>query len=256
MTDDASAFAPLESRAAASAGPAGGDRISLRDHVVEVEIGAFGEERGQTQRLRISVVAEVCGTGAGGADDVDSILSYDRITAAVGAAVAAGRVDLLETLAERIAAGVLAEPQAARVHVRVEKLDRGPGDLGVEIVRDGGAAGPRRFRIGTPLAAEEEGAQPPGGAAILCVTPAMRALPAAEGEARRRIALLALDQAAWAAGGRLGLPVVATRTELEHMAGQGRACVWAPARMLLDSGETPETGGDLATWLAAYGSMA
>ena len=45
------------------------------------------------------------------------------------------RLNLLETLAERIADRILIEPQAIRVFVRIEKLDRGPGALGVEIVR-------------------------------------------------------------------------------------------------------------------------
>ena len=35
------------------------DRISLRDHIVEVEIGAFQSERGTTQRICFNVVVEV-----------------------------------------------------------------------------------------------------------------------------------------------------------------------------------------------------
>ena len=34
------------------------DRISLRDHIVEVEIGAFQSERGLTQRICFNVVVE------------------------------------------------------------------------------------------------------------------------------------------------------------------------------------------------------
>ena len=45
------------------------------------------------------------------------------------------RLNLLETLAERVAERILLAPQAQRVFVRIEKLDRGPGNLGVEIVR-------------------------------------------------------------------------------------------------------------------------
>ena len=47
MTSDIRlAFAHPEERAAASAGADPRDRISLRDHIVEVEIGAFQQERG------------------------------------------------------------------------------------------------------------------------------------------------------------------------------------------------------------------
>ena len=60
-------------------------------------------------------------------DDVDQVISYDTITEAIEAALAVERVNLLETLAERIAAGCLADRRAVRVFVRVEKLDRIPG---------------------------------------------------------------------------------------------------------------------------------
>ena len=134
-TDTSLAFAHPEARAKATAGPQPLDRLSLRDHVVLAEIGAFQQERGVRQRLRFNVVVEVREHPAHLADDVDRILSYDRITEAIAASLAADRLDLLETLAERVADRLLDEPQAMRVFVRVEKLDRGPGALGVEIVR-------------------------------------------------------------------------------------------------------------------------
>ena len=111
------------------------DRISLRDHIVEVEIVAFQSERGTTQRICFNVVVEVKPFHQVIDDDVDKILSYDKVTEAISDEVFAERVNLLETLAERIADRVLNEPQAHRVFVRIEKLDRGPGALGVEIVR-------------------------------------------------------------------------------------------------------------------------
>ena len=46
MSEIRQAFAHPEARAAATAEAAPYDRISLRDHVVEVEIGAFQAERG------------------------------------------------------------------------------------------------------------------------------------------------------------------------------------------------------------------
>ncbi len=84
MTSDISlAFAHPEERSIASAGAAPRDRISLRDHVVEVEIGAFQKERGHTQRVMFNVVVEVRPAPAPLDDDVDKILSYDRITEAI-----------------------------------------------------------------------------------------------------------------------------------------------------------------------------
>ncbi|MGB8621236.1 MAG: dihydroneopterin aldolase, partial [Paracoccaceae bacterium] len=145
MTDDIKlAFAHPSDRAEAmqdAADPR--DRISLRDHVVEVEIGAFQAERGATQRVRFNVVVELRPSPTPLDDDVDRVLSYDTITEAIALELSSERLNLLETLAERIAQRLLAEPQPMRVFVRIEKLDRGPGALGVEIVRSRKPDGPR-----------------------------------------------------------------------------------------------------------------
>src|SRR5690606_7620687 len=111
-TDSQIAFAPLETRAKAMAGADPRDRISLRDHVVEAEIGAYQKERGHKQRLRFNVVVEVRRITAPLEDDVDRILSYDRITEEIAAELSQSRLNLLETLAEHIAERILAEPQA------------------------------------------------------------------------------------------------------------------------------------------------
>ena len=41
----------------------------------------------------------------------------------------------MEDLAERIAAFVLAYPQVTDVTIRIEKLEIGPGSVGIEIIR-------------------------------------------------------------------------------------------------------------------------
>ena len=114
------------------------DRIHLRDHVVTAEIGAFQSERGREQRLRFTLTVDLRDPVGGADDHVDHILSYDVLVQAVDAALADQRYNLVETLAERIAAEVLSDPRAARITVTVEKLDRGPGALGVSIIRHRG----------------------------------------------------------------------------------------------------------------------
>ena len=154
MTSDISlAFAHPEERAIASASADPRDRILLRDYLVDVEIGAFQQERGTRQRVCFNVVVEVSPHAVPLDDDVDRILSYDRITEAISAELAADRLNLLETLAEGVAERILAEPRAMRVFVRIEKLDRGPFALGVEIARARGdpysnQRGQRCTRIG------------------------------------------------------------------------------------------------------------
>lgn len=264
------AFAhPSERAAATASGPH--DRISVRDHVVDVEIGAFQAERGVTQRICFNIVVEVRPLAGPIDDDVDRILSYDKVTEAIRYELAAERLNLLETLAERVADRILAEPQAMRAFVRVEKLDRGPGALGVEIVRERGAVRPvgddvphpeivylsnaaiasdhvsgwidQLARLGKPL--------------IICVGAADLDLPqAAHPLAQRRIDLLAIEQNAWVLAARdARCKVVNTRTELDWAMRNGQICVWAPSKIVLDATESPGTRADdavaLATWFAA-----
>jgi dihydroneopterin aldolase len=147
MTDDlTTAFSHPSERAKATASGAPRDRISMTEHLREIEIGAFQAERGVRQTVRFDVVVEVETRAEQAADDVDRILSYDTIVEAIDAALEAERVNLLETLASRIADGILAHPLAARVFVRIGKLDRGPYTLGVEIVREA-PPGRRRMRL-------------------------------------------------------------------------------------------------------------
>ena len=112
------------------------DRISLRNHIREVEIGAFHSERGAKQRIQFNIVVEVI-IPTNPDDDVDLIFSYDTITSAIDNELSLGRINLLETLAERLASNILSDQRAVRAFIRIEKLDRGPGFLGVESARQG-----------------------------------------------------------------------------------------------------------------------
>ena len=107
------AFAHPIERAIATAATSA-DRISVRGHIVDVEIGAFQQERGTTQRVRFDIVVEVESEQAPVEDDVDRILSYDKVTEAIYHELAAERLNLLETLADRIALRILLEPMAQR----------------------------------------------------------------------------------------------------------------------------------------------
>lgn len=257
------AFGPLETRAAAMA--RGYDRISVRDYVVEVEIGAFAQERGLLQKVRFNIVVEVAPVPQPLDDDVDLILSYDRLTEAVTQELGAERINLLETLAERVALRILRERQAMRVFVRIEKIDRGPYDLGVEIMRDKEAveasaddAAPRpRVVFVAPAAmaqlADWLAALDTQVPLILAVGGLGLPLPqAATPEAQRRIDLLALEQAAWALASQdARCYVVATRTELDWAQKNGQISVWAPSRMVMDAVNGPQGDGlALAVWLA------
>ena len=55
-------------------------------------------------------------------DDVDKILSYDKVTEAISDEVFAERVNLLETLAERIADRVLMSPKLIEFLLELKSL--------------------------------------------------------------------------------------------------------------------------------------
>ena len=269
MTDEIQlAFAHPVERATAMA-PEVLDRISLRDHIVAVEIGAFQAERGTTQRIRFNVVVEVRPLTGPIDDDVDRILSYDRVTEAITLALAAERLNLLETLAERVADLIIAEPQAMRVFVRIEKLDRGPGALGVEIMRDRGKSlaqplpAPVHPRVVFLANAALASAQLSGFIdrlvadalpTILCVGAAATEAPqTGAGLAQRRIDLLAIEQNAWVLAGRdRRCIVVGSKTELDWAMKNGQISVWAPSKIVLDAVDGPSASPRDAVALVAW----
>jgi dihydroneopterin aldolase len=112
----------------------GTDRIFVRDFVLPVEIGAYSFEHGHTQKVRFDVSADVLRV-TDHPEDMRHVFSYDIIMDGIRAIVARGHVQLSETLAEQVAALVLENPRVARVVVKVEKLELGPGGVGVEIER-------------------------------------------------------------------------------------------------------------------------
>jgi dihydroneopterin aldolase len=112
------------------------DRIFLSNYVREIEIGAYAEEHGVTQRVRFDVALEVTRNTAHIDDRAARVVSYDDLVGAIETLIEGERMNLLETFAERLAAMCLVDPRARRVHIRIEKLDRLNGaGLGVEITR-------------------------------------------------------------------------------------------------------------------------
>jgi dihydroneopterin aldolase len=110
------------------------DRVFVRDFVLPVRIGAYARERDKPQSVRFDVEARIARSGHV-PEDMRDVFSYDIITDSIRVIVRE-HIALVETLAERIAAALLAYPRVASVTVRVEKLDTGPGGVGVEITRD------------------------------------------------------------------------------------------------------------------------
>jgi len=273
-TDIRLAFAHPEERSLASASADPRDRISLRDHMVEVDIGAFQKERGHTQRILFNIVVEVRPAPQPLNDDVDRILSYDRLTEAIATELAAERLNLLETLAERVAERILAEPQAMRAFVRIEKLDVGPYKLGVEIVRSRAEAALKVvgqdgleaavhplviFLDNATLASADLSAKLDAWSATglpVILTLGLPDLPRPQTghkPTQRRVDLLAIEQNAWGLAARDPRCVVMqTRTEIDWAVKRRQMMVWAPSKMVLDATDGPQARDavGLALWLA------
>lgn len=132
--------APKPAPDKAKARALGFDRVFMHDLVLDVEIGVYTHEKGVTQRVRFSVDVDLIPATSALNDDIGRAFDYDTIINGIKDIVASGHINLVETLAERIANHCLAHPRAARVAVKIEKLDKEPGAVGVEIVRTKGCA--------------------------------------------------------------------------------------------------------------------
>jgi 7,8-dihydroneopterin aldolase/epimerase/oxygenase len=112
--------------------PRGGlRRIFVRGLELIGSIGIYEHEKRYEQRIVVSVDLAVDDHYDGHSDRIGDIYDYDEAIGAVKSIVAAGHVNLLETLAERIAEACLANPDVISITVRIEK----PDILPIEITR-------------------------------------------------------------------------------------------------------------------------
>jgi dihydroneopterin aldolase len=111
--------------------------VFVRDLVLDAKIGVWKHERGKHQRVRVNLDLAVREGETPLDDTLANVVRYDVIVSAVRRLVAKGHVNLVETLAERIAALCLETPSILTARVRVEKLDVYPDaeSVGVEIER-------------------------------------------------------------------------------------------------------------------------
>lgn len=117
----------------------------IRDLVLNASIGVHRHERAAPQRVRINLDLGIVDDGAAhslsrprvGQDDLSRVVDYEAIVNRVREIVAAGHVQLVETMAERLAEACLADARVRVVRVRVEKLDvfADAASAGVEVQR-------------------------------------------------------------------------------------------------------------------------
>ncbi|CCG40225.1 dihydroneopterin aldolase [Magnetospirillum molischianum] len=113
-------------------------RILVRDLMLKCSIGIYEHERLAPQRVRINVDMSVLEQAAGPAnDDIANVLSYEDVIEGIRRLLAEGHINLVETLAEKIASLCLEDERVEMARVRVEKPDvyAEAASVGIEIER-------------------------------------------------------------------------------------------------------------------------
>ncbi|MFW6322276.1 MAG: dihydroneopterin aldolase [Guyparkeria sp.] len=117
------------------------DRILVEGLTFDAVIGILPHEREAAQPLRVDLVLDVDSVSpAARADHIDRTVDYAAVSRRVIEIACEGRFQLVETLAERVCAALLAEFPVRRVTFRVlkpEALAEAAG-VGVQITRERG----------------------------------------------------------------------------------------------------------------------
>jgi len=112
--------------------------VFVRDLVLSCRVGIYDTEKAAPQRVRINLDLAVREDLRPIGDDYGKVVCYEQIVKKTRAVAEDGHVNLVETLAERLADICLQDPRVRSCRVRVEKLDVFTDALsvGVEIERD------------------------------------------------------------------------------------------------------------------------
>jgi 7,8-dihydroneopterin aldolase/epimerase/oxygenase len=97
------------------------DQIAIRGIRGEGRHGVFDHERANGQAFSVDVVLDVETRSAAASDALAETVDYGRVATAVHELIVGEPVDLIETLAQRIADACLAFPGVSRVAVTVHK---------------------------------------------------------------------------------------------------------------------------------------
>lgn len=112
-------------------------RVFVRDYVTQAEIGVWSHEKGKTQTVRITVDLIVRELGEYHDDQLEKVVCYNEVVLGIQHIIEAGHINLVETLAEKIADMTLQNSSVIKARVMVEKLEAvlQAASVGVEIER-------------------------------------------------------------------------------------------------------------------------
>ncbi|MEO7720453.1 MAG: dihydroneopterin aldolase [Pseudolysinimonas sp.] len=117
----------------------GADRITLTGLRASAFHGVLAHERANGQLFLIDVIVHLSLREAGASDELAETIDYGELASRIVGAVEGDPVDLIETVAERVAALVLEYPRTTLVEVTVHKPSAPIavpfGDVSVTITR-------------------------------------------------------------------------------------------------------------------------
>ena len=111
--------------------------VFIRDLILTCLIGVHKHERKKPQRIRINLDLAVTEQSVISTDRLADVVCYEDVADRVRSIVNNGHVNLVETLAEKIASKCLEDRRIKATRVRIEKLDvfKDAASAGVEIER-------------------------------------------------------------------------------------------------------------------------
>jgi dihydroneopterin aldolase len=112
--------------------------VFVRDLELNANIGVYHREKGQLQPVRINLDLTVEETDGDIEDKLENVVDYGAVVDGIKAILAGGHLNLVETLAEKVAVHCLADKRVKVARVRIEKLKvlAEAQSVGVEIERE------------------------------------------------------------------------------------------------------------------------
>ena len=113
-------------------------KILIRNLVFPMKIGIYKHEKFKEQRVRVNLELRVYQKKDSIDDRIDNVICYEDIIKLIKNIASSKHLNLVETLAEKIAEECLQIPESFLCKIKVEKLDVFDEleSVGVEIVRE------------------------------------------------------------------------------------------------------------------------
>lgn len=127
----------IRRRSRAEPPAAGRALVFLAGLEIMASIGVHPHEHGRTQRVLVDVELDLGSLPPPAEDRLAETVDYEAIARGIEAIARGGHVQLVETLAERIAAWCLVDPRVRSARVRIEKPEALPNAraAGCEVLR-------------------------------------------------------------------------------------------------------------------------